>query len=174
MWYLTRVPLSLIFLFKLALAHPTPASSTQNIQKRRRIDPLAASDDEGKEGVQLILAAGDFEDDSEDAEEPTDADKQAEAFAAWTQDGAAKFAEVIAAASKNVDSKTDRLSLADLRAELHKVSHSALVYAGLANVRTDLKQVQRLPKKKALVQIVDKRHSDEGCGILRRASKCQD
>ena len=69
------------FLFKLALSHPTPASSTQNIQKRRRIDPLAASDDEGKEGVQLILAAGDFEDDSEDAEEPTDADKQAEPFA---------------------------------------------------------------------------------------------
>ena len=66
------------------------ASRTQNIQKRRRIDPLAASDDEGKERVQLSLAADDFEDDSEDAEEPTDADKQAEAFAAWTQDGAAK------------------------------------------------------------------------------------
>ena len=62
---------------------------------------------------------------------------------------------MIAAASENVDSKTDRLSLADLRAELDKVPHSASVYAGQANVRTDLKQVQRLPLKEALVQIFD-------------------
>ena len=83
---------------------------------------------------------------------------------------------MIAAASKNVDSKTDRLGLADLRAELDKVSHSALVYAGLANVRTDLKQVQRLPKKKALVQIVDnaKGTATKAVAFFEEQGKCQD